>query len=137
MQGRKDEQGSARFNIVIASVSWDNAGMKRRYLIVAGSLLALACVVSAVLAMLPAPNDEVKAKLDRVRIGMTVEDVREIFGGGVRDVVSPNQMVMRYGTGDGPVATVLFTNSRVSEKQWDVPTETVSETIRRWLSLPW
>jgi hypothetical protein len=42
-----------KIEVANAYFSWDNAWMNRRYLIVAGSLTALACLVLGVLAMLP------------------------------------------------------------------------------------
>ena len=112
--------------------------MKRRYLIVAVSFAAIACLAVGVLAVLPPRPGVTKANFDRIEIGMTLEEVERIFG-------RPSDMLAGASKDDPTVfrnwlvsldsgAAVDFRAERVYAKQWQ-DRSTIFEKIRRWLHL--
>lgn len=108
--------------------------MKRRYLI--SALLFTACVgvALAVTAMLPPTPGVTKANLDRIEIGMTVDEVNAILGPPEwhGETNNPNLCICWVGN-DGRGSVYFDTSGRISSKTWDEREQSILERISRWV----
>ena len=65
--------------------------MRKRLILASATVLALACIVLATLAMLPPRPGVTKANFDRIKIGMTTMEVEAIFGESTEFIPWPPQ----------------------------------------------
>jgi hypothetical protein len=109
--------------------------MRKRLLILDGVVLAVALVAAAaVLLLANQPRTPLRAEYDRVRRGMTREEVRAIMGKPAATGYGPNNVLRVEFFGycpflpssihvrredPSPTATVEFTDGRVTRKTWD------------------
>jgi hypothetical protein len=89
-------------------------------------------VILGVLAMLPSGPGVTPADYNRIKAGMTLAEVEEIFG---RKGIDRGEWGMMWRANDGSAAMVRFSDDCVMSKRWTPPDETVGEKIRRWLHL--
>ena len=115
--------------------------MRKRLLLSTAALAVLACVVLLVLAMLPPRPGVTKANFDRIKVGMTEDDVARILGrrADLSTPVSstlPNTIRRAHWQGDGETkVSVTFYDEAAMGRTWESP-ETFLEKIQRWLHLP-
>lgn len=118
--------------------------MTRRRLLLIASLPLAVGVALVVLAMLPPRPGVTRANFDRIKEGMQLEEVEEIFGGpghrlpigagGVHSSVSPYS----WRSEDGATAVIWIESPRsavLGSKEWTDSTESLVQKIRRWLHL--
>ena len=109
---------------------------KRRGLLIGVLLVATACLVLGVLAMLPPRSGVTKANFDEIKNGMTVTEVEQILGD--RASIKNQEGRGRLDTwlnGDGSNASVWFSNGIVVQKAWTESTETLLAKLCRWLHI--
>jgi hypothetical protein len=114
---------------------------KKRLLLIA-SLPLIAAVALGVLAMLPPSTGVTKANFDRIQGGMTLAEVKEIFGRKADESMryvaygKVKQETERiWAADDGSAAFVEFRDDCVTGKEWAGFNETFLDKIRRWLHL--
>ena len=107
--------------------------MRKRLLLAAGTMAGLVGVFLVVLAMLPAGPGVTKANFDRIEKGMTLAEVKEIFGREGKE--APREPGYYWYADDGSVAAVGFDGGCVTEKVWFNTHEPVLDKIRRWVGL--
>jgi hypothetical protein len=112
--------------------------MTKKRLLLLASLPLTVLVIFGVLAMLPPRPGVTKANFDRVKEGMTLAEVEEIFG-RVRDLqgASPVEgtVLMFWQETDGSWARIEFLDDRVSATVWGDSDQTIINKIRRWLHI--
>jgi len=120
---------------------------KRRSLISAAVLAACVCIALGVLAMMPPRPGVTKANFDRIKEGMTLEEVTSIFGSkeasnGVVAGTIFSQKCDRYHRWEDDdwscSATVGFRENQVMQMVWsgERRKKTFTDKLRRWLRLP-
>jgi hypothetical protein len=115
---------------------------KKRLCLIAGSLVIFA-VAGLTISLMMTDNGPgvTKANFDRIKQGMTEEDVARILGrpADLSTPVSsrlPQTIRRAYWQGDGEKkVSVTFYDEAAMGRTWDAP-ETFLETIQRWLHLP-
>src|SRR4051794_959890 len=116
--------------------------MRKRLLLSAAALVAIACVVLLVLAMLPPRPGVTKANFDRIEIGMTRSEVEIIFGEPSEATSSTTPLGGKTTTSDDwfqlgrGIANIYFNDELVVNKEWQAVPESFTQKIRRWLHLP-
>ena len=86
--------------------------------------------------MLPPGPGVTKANFDRITVGMTPEQVEDIFG--QPGVMAPHEGKLEgwWVTANGSDASILFSDCGVACKSWHDSEETYLQRLRRWLHLP-
>jgi hypothetical protein len=122
---------------------------KKRWVVLAGMLVACVCLTLAVLALLPPRPGVTPANFERIEDGMTHEEVEKILGGPGVEIdrleyvfwTSPAQTARisvlawehRY---DGTYLTVRFDrHNRVIQKDWAQSPPTFMQKLKRLLHL--
>jgi hypothetical protein len=112
---------------------------KRRYVVCAAIFAACVCIALGVLAMMPHGPGVTKVNFDRIKKGMTFEEVETIFGTSPM-AVTPPEFAIRDSEWldhlDGPSASLCFENGALRDKSWNPSVETFTDRLRRWLHLP-
>jgi hypothetical protein len=112
--------------------------MKEKWWLIGLATLAICGGVAVAIPTLQLPGPGVtKANFDRVEEGMDKEDVEAIFGRpGNRSGPFMGFFVERWTGEDGSKVDVDFVDRSVHSKHWYESTETITDKLRRWLSLP-
>ncbi len=116
--------------------------MKKKWRIIGLATMAIAGGLAAAIPALQPPQPGVmKANFDRIENGMTVDEVEGLFGGPtwscrIRGNLDMAPVTSVWTGHDGATADISFFKGVVSEKRWTKSTETISDKLRRWLSLP-
>jgi hypothetical protein len=126
--------------------------MKKKWWIIGFATLAIAGGLAVAIPTLQPPQPGItKANFDRIEDGMTKDEVTAIFGrephselplldssGGI--ICGGN--ICRWAGEDGANAQVIFINDAAKDarcpgaRYWNPSTETITDKLRRWLSLP-
>ena len=122
---------------------------KKRLILIGGFLTACICLPLGAVAVMPSEDRPgvTRTNLDRIEIGMTKAEVKDIFGeegfelmGGYGSetvrlpIDGPRKMFVWFDADVGS-ARVWFEENRVVEAEWHDSNETVFTKIRRWLHL--
>jgi hypothetical protein len=118
--------------------------MRKRLFMIAGILVSVAWIVYITLAILPPWPGVTKENFDRIRDGMTSDDVVAILGNsGMTDIPFewPNNphMVTYWVNPDRANVTILFEHGLVISKTWHDPMEDENgfDRFRRRIHWPW
>ena len=111
---------------------------KKRWIVLAGLLAACVCLTLAVLAMRPARPGITRPSFERIKIGMTLEDVEKILGcaacdAGAMGLEGPRR-VWIHPHNETTVVIYFDRNDRVTSKSLSVPV-TFLKKLQRWLGL--
>ena len=111
--------------------------MRKRLLLAAGTMAGLVGVVLVVLTMLPPNTGVTKANFDRIKDGMTMNEVELIFGEESKWSTGRigGSIIEIWESADGASACVRFRED-VASKTWTPSSETIPDKIRRWLHIP-
>jgi hypothetical protein len=111
---------------------------KKRLLLLASLPLTIALTLG-VLVMLPPRPGVTKANFERIRKGMTVEEVKEVFGEThfrIGPAWGKNTWVSFWSDSKRSAAVCFDDDGCVIETQWRlIASETFLEKLRRWLHL--
>jgi hypothetical protein len=115
---------------------------KKRHLASAGILAACVALMLAALATLSSRDGVTKANYDRIKKGMTLGEVQELFGKeGFVFYGFPNNPELAYcwENKDHSVAILFFDDNRkvVDKAKWADSTESIGDRIRRLIRWPW
>lgn len=116
----------------------------KRFVLIAALPLAVALSLG-VLVILPSRSGVTKANLDRIQVGMTKAEVKNILGGssnpdhilyGVVRSMEPTESREIWGN-SGIIADIVFDkNMHVKDIAIGSHEESFFDKIRRWLHLP-
>jgi hypothetical protein len=112
--------------------------MKKKWWLIGFATLAICGGVAvAIRALLPSGHGVTEANCDRIEHGMTEADLDSHFGKPAHHWIGLGTIVeKRWICEDGAFAEVTFANGAVIRAQWYESTETITDKLRRWLSLP-
>jgi hypothetical protein len=107
--------------------------------VIAGILVSVACLVLVTLAMLPERPERpgvTKANLDRIKAGMTLEEVEDILGKSSKQITFAGEIHHVWKVDDENYVGIRFIEGRSREGHWGSPAKTFFEKLRHWLNLP-
>jgi hypothetical protein len=119
--------------------------MKKKWWIIGFATLAIAGGRAIAIPMLQPPQPGVtKANFDRIEKGMSYAQVDAILGERsllqmVQGSFTSSLMYHQHSwwNDDGACAHIVFSlDDEVTDKTWHPSTETITDKLRRWLSLP-
>jgi hypothetical protein len=113
--------------------------MKKKGLLLFAAIAVIAACVFVWFVVLPNRPGVTKANFDRVKVGMNLTEVVEIFGEEPTYRQFNNRgikvRVDIWQAADGSCAYVDSNHGRVVELGWVDSTETLWDKLRRWVSL--
>ena len=123
-------------NFTVGFTFPDSNMATRKRLILIASLPLVIAVALGVLAMLPPGPGVTKANFDRIEKGMTMVEVKRIFGEeGTPFLMWSARDWKCWQADDGSDAFVEVVDDCAGEKHWTDSNETFFNKIRRWLHL--
>ena len=115
---------------------------KKRFLLIAFLPLTIT-VTLGVLAMLPPSPGVTKSNFDRIEVGMSRQEVEEIFGAPPTPwagfLTSSMRIGEKWGKNEREFAVIVFDqwgHMKVVEAEWFDFRESLLQKIRRWFHLP-
>jgi hypothetical protein len=112
----------------------------KRHIVCAGIFVACVALLLAVLVTMRSRNGVTKANYDRIKKGMTLAEVQEVFGGqGAVFYGFVNRRAYYWENEDRSNAIVLFHDDKnvVETAQWGDSTEGIGDRILRLIRWPW
>ncbi len=114
--------------------------MKKKWWIIGLATQAIAGGFAVVIPMLQPPRPGVtKANFNRIELGMAYADVEAKLGKGSWRFTRTSRGYHEgysWSADDGAGAHIWFCGGKVEDKRWHESTESVTDTLRRWLCLP-
>ena len=115
--------------------------MRKQWWIIGLATLAIAGGLAvAILTLQPLGPGVTEANQDRIEHGMSEADVEAILGKPAdtwQIMVSAGVIAdKQWRAGNGAYVEITFINGAVVRSQWYESTETITDKLRRWLSLP-
>ena len=109
--------------------------MRRRVLLILAGLACLALLALSVLVMLPPRQGITKGNFERIEIGMTMEEVKEIFAPAEPFDTTPVNLgepaVWQCWKGnDRSMALVRYVDGLVVLTEWEGPNDIILDKIR-------
>jgi hypothetical protein len=106
---------------------------RKRLLLIGGFLATCGCVLLLMAALMPPTPGVTKANFDRIAVGMSEAQVREILGEDCGYVVG--RRICEWEGPDGARAVVAFEGGSVNGKVWSPSRETYLDKLARRLRL--